>query len=348
MPKSFKWGFVGAWAAFVLGCGLFGGGEEGTPPPVPIGETTPTPVVPGDPAQPAQPAQPAAAGGAAVSLRSGFQPDPHVVEGTSGGGVNASTMNPTCRGWVGTAPNHVLTAQTPFTTLRFVVNGGAQDTTLVVQKPDGTYVCDDDGGGNRHPLVNLGSTPAGEYKIWVGSYQQTISAPYRLGFSQATHMNASQVGAPAGAGGAGPSGATAATPSNFGTVTLGTGFQPDPHVVTGTSGTTAESAVDASGWDPSCRGHVTEAPDHIFVAQNDFAALRVLVRGQNGDTTLIIQKPDGSYMCNDDAEGRDPVVVGNFTAGAYKIWVGSYQSGQNIPYSLGFTERPDVRTRSLR
>ena len=123
--------------------------------------------------------------------------------------------------------------------------------------------------------------------------------------------------------------------SNFGTVALSAGFLPDPHVATGRSGGghAAESII-ASG----CRGYITTQPDHFFVAQTGFNFLRIMVNAP-GDTTLIVQAPNGQVLCDDDSgSGLNPMVQGSFGAGTYYVWVGSYAQGQMHDYRLGFTE----------
>ncbi len=125
--------------------------------------------------------------------------------------------------------------------------------------------------------------------------------------------------------------------SNFGTVTLTPGFMPDPHQVEGTSG----GATDASTLGAGCVGFISGTPDHLFVASGVFSNLRILARS-NADVTLVVQKPDGTYLCNDDFETTNPLVEGNFPAGTYKIWIGSYEQGVNSRYTLGFSELPTM------
>ena len=66
-----------------------------------------------------------------------------------------------------------------------------------------------------------------------------------------------------------------------------------------------------------------------------------------GDTTLVIQAPDGSYRCDDDTEDMNPLVEGAFAPGTYKIWVGSYNEGEPSPYTLGISELANVVPSSL-
>ena len=110
-----------------------------------------------------------------------------------------------------------------------------------------------------------------------------------------------------------------ATKSNFGTFELGRSFKPDPFVVMGRAG----GARNASNLDPSCSGWVSRTPDHVFVAETHYGSLRVLAAAPT-DVTLVIEKPDGTYFCNDDGEGTNPVIGASFAAGRYKLWVGSF------------------------
>ena len=131
--------------------------------------------------------------------------------------------------------------------------------------------------------------------------------------------------------------------SNFGTVTLAPGFVPDPHVVQGTSG----GNIQASTWNASCGGWVTQQPDHLFVASGAFGNLRIMTKSDS-DTTLVVQRPDNTYACNDDTDGLNPVVeIANAPAGTYRIWIGAYQAGQNAAYKLGFSELSSVTPSSI-
>ena len=319
-------------AVSALALGSVGCGDDDVPPAAqPV---APQPVAPAQGAATGQPSAPA--GGSnfgTVTLSTGFTPDPHTATGTSGGAVNAQNLNQACRGWIAQQPDHLFVAQTPFSSLRILVNGGAGDTTLVVQKPDGSFSCNDDAEGTN-PIVTGSFTP-GTYKVWVGSYEQNQNTAYTIGFTELGSVTAASMGG--GAAAAGGDGT-----SNFGTVSLASGFMPDPHKVEGTSG----GNIQASTLNPSCTGWVTSTPDHLFVASNAFTNLRVLVHSAD-DTTLVVQKPDGTYLCNDDAEGHNPIVTGAFPAGTYKVHIGSYEQAENSPYTLAFTELGNVTAASL-
>jgi len=131
--------------------------------------------------------------------------------------------------------------------------------------------------------------------------------------------------------------------SNFGTITLAPGFMPDPHVEDGTAGAGA-GARDASTLDSSCGGTIDTTPDHILVLGGVSANLRIMAHS-NIDTTLVIQKPDGSYACNDDSDGLNPMaLLPNAAAGNYRIWLGTYSQEEtgDKSYKLGISEMPSV------
>ncbi len=339
---------------FIVGLGLVVSacGQDGPPPPPPatnaaVGAQPVAAAVPQPVGTPVGTPTAMPAGGSnfgTVSLAPGFVPDPHTARGTSGGAIDANTLNPTCRGWISQQPDHLFVAQGAFSNLRMLVHGGGQDTTLVVQRPDGGYLCNDDTEG-RDPVVAGGFTP-GTYKIWVGSYSRGQSIPYTLGLSELGHVMPSSLanGAVAGGAVAGGAGAldTTGGEANFGAVTLAPGFVPDPSVHNGTSG----GAVAANSVNPSCAGFVSARPDHLFNASGSFTNLRILV-SSSSDTTLVVRRPDGTFSCNDDADGTNPEVSGAFQPGQYRIWVGSYQQGQNAPYKIGFTELASVTEAQL-
>lgn len=122
---------------------------------------------------------------------------------------------------------------------------------------------------------------------------------------------------------------------NFGSVSLNTGFMPDPRMLSGTSG----GGMSGSAMGGNCRGWITPQPDHYMFLNTPFGFLRVFVRS-SGDTTLIVRgpMPGMNTLCNDDRFGLNPAVEGGWAPGQYHIWVGSYASGQMFPYQIGFTE----------
>ena len=122
-------------------------------------------------------------------------------------------------------------------------------------------------------------------------------------------------------------------PPVAGTVPLRPGFLPDPQT---TSGTT-RGTIDASNFAPNCSGFVGAPPDHALVLRGAEPWMRIYVTSPI-DTTLVVRRPDGSWLCSDDAFGRNPALDGAFPAGRYLVWVGAYHAGAQAPYVLAFTE----------
>ena len=59
------------------------------------------------------------------------------------------------------------------------------DTTLVVNAPDGSFYCDDDGGVNgSNPSVRFNNPQSGRYEIWVGTYRSGSPQAARLHISE--------------------------------------------------------------------------------------------------------------------------------------------------------------------
>ena len=185
-----SWMVLGA----ILACG--GSDDDDAPPPVsPVAPAT-APAQPAQPAVPAQPAQPAMpAGPTNLSLTPGFMPDPMTARGTAGGTVQSNSFDPNCRaGRVPSTPQHTVTLTQDFRNLRIMVNS-EHDTTLVVQQPDGTYRCDDDGASTPLDPMVEGAFAPGVYRIYVGTFTGN-SERYVLGFSELNSTTPDTLGQP--------------------------------------------------------------------------------------------------------------------------------------------------------
>lgn len=118
-------------------------------------------------------------------------------------------------------------------------------------------------------------------------------------------------------------------PSTFGTVTLTSGFQPDPyrqHILAGGS-------IEASSVGQGCAGFVAEAPDFRVLYQGSGSPLSFTVTSQ-ADTSLLINAPDGRWYCDDNgAGGINPSLVwGTPPSGQYDIYVGTIEPYSSIGY----------------
>jgi hypothetical protein len=87
-----------------------------------------------------------------------------------------------------------------------------------------------------------------------------------------------------------------------------------------------------------CIGFVDAVPDHKITLTKAFRFLKLQVKS-SGDTILLVRGPGGSW-CSDDVSDRNPVISGDWLAGTYEVWVGSYEENNSFPYLLKITEKP--------
>jgi hypothetical protein len=121
-----------------------------------------------------------------LDLASGFTPDPQVVAVRSGGAINAATISQSCQGFISNAPDVRLNYTAGSLPLIISVAADA-DTTLVVNGPDGSWYCDDDGGENGlNPMVRFNAPGSGQYDIWIGTYGNASLQPAQLNISELT------------------------------------------------------------------------------------------------------------------------------------------------------------------
>lgn len=118
-----------------------------------------------------------------LSLGSGFSPNPTILRGQGGGphsavsivGVSTTPTGP-CLGYISREPHQRITLEDRFPNLEIRV-ASAQDTTLVISGPGGTW-CNDDTYG-YDPAIG-GEWLPGNYRIWVGAYRAQDTPSYRL------------------------------------------------------------------------------------------------------------------------------------------------------------------------
>jgi hypothetical protein len=125
----------------------------------------------------------------------------------------------------------------------------------------------------------------------------------------------------------------------FEDVTIGSKFSPDPLIVRGMSGGSIPGNQIAGRRETPtgpCQGFFDQKPDHTLELTSNFEYLKLQVQAPE-DTTLIVNGPGGSW-CNDDLDGKNPGIVGEWLPGKYKVWVGSYIKDKYFPYTLQITQ----------
>ena len=122
-------------------------------------------------------------------------------------------------------------------------------------------------------------------------------------------------------------------PPTYGSVSLNPGFMPDPFQAQVTAG----GSIDAASIDGNCVGLIADAPDYRLQYGGGGSQLFIGVTS-SADTTLVVNGPDGSWYCDDDTNGFNPLVGGaGPDAGQYDIWVGTYGS-DTAPATIFITE----------
>jgi len=254
-----------------------------------------------------------------VTLRSGFEPDPHSVTLTAGGTIEASTVSPECTGMVARRADFTLryrdAGELP---LIFGATSDA-DTTLLIRSPDGRWFCDDDTIG-LDPRVRFDAPRNGRYQIWVGTFGAD-SAPAVLSISEVDQ------------------GPDFTLDPTYGTVNLVSGFTPDPHTIAISAGGELNAQVLGV---PGCVGFVARAPDYRvnWTAGSGSLPLVFSVAAE-ADTTLVINDAEGNWVCDDDGgnNGMNPAITfANPVGGQYDIWVGTYSEGPLQPSTLNVSE----------
>ncbi len=256
------------------------------------------------------------------TLAAGFTPDPFTLAVVSGGdvAVKALRLGDNCLGFAAADPDVEMMLDGARERITFLI-AADDDTTLIINRPDGSWSCNDDTNGLNPALVFFDAAP-GAYQIWIGSY------------AAATYDDATLYVATAGPE-ALPTTATGPDPGRdalYGEVTLAPGFQPQPFTLQliGGGRNRAQDFIAAAG----CHGHIAEAPDFSIALDQDMAALWIALFSP-ADLTLVVNAADGSWHCS----ATNPRIGFDYAwAGLYDIWVGSAELGNYAAGVLSVTE----------
>ncbi|MDD3876354.1 MAG: hypothetical protein PHT69_07010 [Bacteroidales bacterium] len=273
-----------------------------------------------------------------ITLNSGFSPDVHTVNITSGGTLNVQKFGlcTDCKGFYSPAPSYNLNWTGSSAGLRvfFEAEDADKDATLIIHTPNGTWIGNDDAvSGCKNPLLLLEEYGAGQYNIWVGSYTTGELIPGILKISESDVSPCSE----------GTDDETSQLDLNSaptsGTVALTSGFSPDTLTVNLTSG----GPVNVTGIGEGCAGFAPNIPQVKLQWTGSTNNLRVFFKpdDKSKDATLIINTPEGTLIGNDDAFSgcTNPMLtLSEHGEGNYDIWVGSYRTEEFFPGTLYITE----------
>lgn len=248
-----------------------------------------------------------------LSLNEGFVPDPQSVAVTSGGSIDVG-VGGCSYGFVSDAPDVDFYYTTSGNSDLYIYAVGDGDTTLLINTPSGSWVCNDDSYGDGDPLLRLPNADNGLYNIWVGSYSNE--------FHDAT-LFVSEVDPSSDTSSGAPNGGVPdySLDPTYGRETLEEGFLPDPYAIDVVAGGPIELSMGECTY-----GYVADAPDFDLYYETTGGSNLYIYALSEDDTTLLINTPDGNWVCNDDGhfDGNPLIVIPAGEGGLYDIWVGSY------------------------
>lgn len=114
-------------------------------------------------------------GSGTITLEANFDEDPTTTELVSGGEIDVSASVDGCSGYISDAPDVRLsfTADPQPNAYQLYISAQSdEDTTLLINAPDGNWYCNDDGPSGVDPLIVFGPAQSGDYEIWVGSFEE--------------------------------------------------------------------------------------------------------------------------------------------------------------------------------
>lgn len=275
----------------------------------------------------------------ADGIAAGFLPDPYyrVVSGGGALDVTRSVTGDDCVGYVPSAPTFRVEWSGVSTRLNimFAPLDSEHDTALVVQDPSGGWTCNRDfAPGYSKPQVQYINPSVGTYNVWVSD--EVMPNEQVIGVLYVSEKQFSPETVPAiGTVPSDPIGGLIAGTSAFEFTTSA----PDPYAVPGSLG---GGEVNIGAQYKNCPGAYTTYPSFGFILPDPTAYLRVFFVSDDpdGDASLIVLMPDGTWYCADDSlRSKQPIVdiIGNFSTGGVSVWVGSFEPGEMVPGTLYIT-----------
>jgi serine protease Do len=308
-----------------------------------------------------------------MSLQAGFPLDPFVVSLNGGGEVDATTLDPACVGFISEAPTFSVDWQGAVEFFDIFYYSDF-DPTLVLQLPDGSYLCNDDAGDNLlDPELSIESPADGQYNLWVGSFDegQIIPGFLVITANRSVSVNNFDPGAlvqrtaiaddvqPANVVGADAVQATLGGEADevaavAASRAAGQEIVPDVEIAGGDTPIT--TTVVAEGETPvftilneddngvACGGLVSgAAPEFVFNYSGDSADLRIFFEG-SADSSLIVVGEE-IVLCSDDSqagENGNPLIDIVNPSGLYGVWVGRFDATEPVTGTLTVVEATDV------
>jgi hypothetical protein len=284
-----------------------------------------------------------------LDMAAGFALDPFLVSLNGGGEVDASTLDPACIGYINDQP--VLTArwEGSVDVLRTFFYSDS-DATLVVQGPDGSYLCNDDSAENvLDPEVDITAPVTGTYRIWIGSFDANQLIPGLLVITGRTDFGLADFD---------PSALVERDPIEPEVEMAETSDEAmaAKEAVTTTEeiatdaviapNTTVTASIVASGTVPSfevtgddvvCGGLLGDVPDFVIDVPAGLPALRILFEAEQDTSLVVVHAEEGSFCADDSADlaNANPVLDIEAPApGYYGIYVGRFFDDEPVEGTL--------------
>ncbi|WP_420456246.1 hypothetical protein [Rubrivirga sp.] len=234
--------------------------------------------------------------------------------------VRPSGPNPVqgteCSGFVepGATATLELRGDGPFA----ITASSESDLTLLIRTPGGGWFCSDDADG-LDPGVQIDAPEAGRYLVWVGAFSTAgDEAPVEATVSAAPgEIVVTSAYDDIGYGG---------EPQSEGDYT-GSEIVAGPGGVALAAGGGETAEVEAGGTvlnpvvGEACHGFLSAGPSATVDTDGD--EVTVSATGDE-DLTMVVQAPDGTWTCSDDADGSDPAATVVGGPGTYSVWIGTY------------------------
>ena len=272
---------------------------------------------------------------ATVNLTAGFILDPYLLPVIGAGDVAAGDLLEGCNGFVGAAPNVVVNWSGEAERLSFFGYSDS-DPVLVVQLPDGSFVCNDDAGLNTvDPLLVVEDPAEGAYQIHFGTARAGQPA---LGFLGVTAIDMDDAmladldlrpmltrrarPQPQPLPRLDPATLLVSRPGIFGASALQSGFEPISTFAAGGGDIPAFSFEEG---ELVCAGFLSLIPSYTFSWTGDEAMLRVFFESRE-DSALAVITPDNQVLCSMNAaeDNLNPALdVPTSLVGRYKVYIAS-------------------------
>ncbi len=228
--------------------------------------------------------------------------DRHVRDGRTIGDLPAANAQPGCAGHVPAAPHLDLVVDAPGTAR--IMARGPEDLVMMVRRPDGTFVCDDDAGGDYDPLI-IEPLRLGRYRVWVGTYGAGREGEFQL------------------------------------SVDVDRADQPDPNApprlgrwnLDGESLLSFSERVDGqspvSSTHPECRTLYGSNTADLELALSE-ASNVTLSLTSDAFLGVLVEHPDGTQTCDVPTRTQPHT----WEAGTHRVWVAAPEPGAGASFTL--------------